>query len=103
MPYSGFEGYQYKSVINNASYNDYVRKHNPAILYDSVTNSENRLSQIKNFTMLYKDLENDVSPPEVSKKRSLGPVLTSYLGPSTMDVYHTGEPPKLISFSALTC
>ena len=36
MPYSGYEGYQYQSVINNATHNDYVRKHNPGVLYLSL-------------------------------------------------------------------
>jgi hypothetical protein len=50
MPYSGFEGFGWKNQKNGA--NDYVRKHNPAILHDSVTHYEQRLSQIKNLSMI---------------------------------------------------
>ncbi|KAJ2972701.1 hypothetical protein NQ176_g7008 [Zarea fungicola] len=50
MPYSGFEGFQYKNQQTGA--NDYVRKHNPAILHDSVTHYERRLAQIKNLSMI---------------------------------------------------
>ncbi|PNY27570.1 acid phosphatase [Tolypocladium capitatum] len=49
MPYSGFEGQGYANQENGA--NDYMRKHNPAILHDSVTHHEQRLSQIKNLSM----------------------------------------------------
>jgi len=59
MPYSGYEGYQYQSVINNATHNDYVRKHNPGVLYDSATDVPQRLSQMKNLTQFYVDLENN--------------------------------------------
>ncbi|CAK7235352.1 hypothetical protein SCUCBS95973_009241 [Sporothrix curviconia] len=54
MPYSGFEGFSYLNQETQA--NDYVRKHNPAILYDHNTKSLDRLSQIKNLTMFYEDL-----------------------------------------------
>lgn len=50
MPYTGFEGFEWKNQENGA--NDYVRKHNPAILHDSVAHSEQRLSQIKNLSMI---------------------------------------------------
>lgn len=50
MPFSGFEGFQYKNQQTGA--NDYVRKHNPAILHDSVTHYERRLTQIKNLSMI---------------------------------------------------
>jgi hypothetical protein len=42
--------------------NDYVRKHNPLISYDSVTNSVDRLAKIKNFTMFDSDLKNNKLP-----------------------------------------
>lgn len=50
MPYSGFEGKSWVNQKNGA--NDYVRKHNPAIFFDSITRSEQRLSQIKNLSMI---------------------------------------------------
>ncbi|KAG6032971.1 hypothetical protein E4U40_005736 [Claviceps sp. LM458 group G5] len=67
MPYSGFEGFKFKNQKNGA--NDYVRKHNPAIMHDSVSHYEQRLSQIKNLSMVdtsrsmfHKDLENNRLP-----------------------------------------
>ena len=60
MPYSGFEGYAWVNQQTGA--NDYVRKHNPAVLYDSVAESTRRLSQIKNLTQFYKDLDDDKLP-----------------------------------------
>ncbi|KAG5917731.1 hypothetical protein E4U53_004169, partial [Claviceps sorghi] len=50
MPFSGFEGKRYRNHKTHA--NDYVRKHNPAIMHDSITRSEDRLSQIKNLSMI---------------------------------------------------
>jgi hypothetical protein len=54
MPYSGFEG---KAWINQQTKaNDYVRKHNPAVIYDANTSAE-RLAKNKNLTQFYSDLE----------------------------------------------
>ncbi|OAQ72263.1 acid phosphatase [Pochonia chlamydosporia 170] len=50
MPFSGFEGMAYVNQKNGA--NDYVRKHNPAVLHDSITHSEQKLSQIKNLSLI---------------------------------------------------
>ncbi|KAH7023843.1 phosphoesterase family-domain-containing protein [Ilyonectria destructans] len=50
MPYSGYEGFSWVNQKNGA--NDYVRKHNPAVLVDKVASSEQRLSQIKNLSMI---------------------------------------------------
>ena len=36
--------------------NDYVRKHNPAVIYDANTSAE-RLAKNKNLTEFYSDLE----------------------------------------------
>ncbi|KAK2057404.1 phosphoesterase-like protein [Colletotrichum caudatum] len=67
MPYSGFEGAAWVNRQNGA--NDYVRKHNPPVLFDSVASSEQRLSQIKNLSMtqpdrsqFHRDLEADALP-----------------------------------------
>ncbi|KAI9732622.1 MAG: hypothetical protein M1834_003958 [Cirrosporium novae-zelandiae] len=60
MPYPGFEGFNYSNQVNFA--NDYVRKHNPLIFYDSVTQNKTRLSMIKNFTNFWDDLENKKLP-----------------------------------------
>ncbi|KAK9438857.1 acid phosphatase [Metarhizium brunneum] len=67
MPFSGFEGNAYRNQKNGA--NDYVRKHNPAVLHDSITHSEQKLSQIKNLSlidtsrsMFHKDLRDNKLP-----------------------------------------
>ncbi|RWQ98521.1 phosphoesterase family-domain-containing protein [Paecilomyces variotii] len=60
MPYPGFQGFNYSNQVTMAG--DYVRKHNPLILYDSVTQDNNRLRQIKNFTNFYEDLEHEKLP-----------------------------------------
>ncbi|KAL3424928.1 phosphoesterase [Phlyctema vagabunda] len=54
LPYSGFQGDAYVNQKTGA--NDYVRKHNPLIIYDSVSSDVNRLAKIKNFTMFSNDL-----------------------------------------------
>jgi acid phosphatase len=60
MPYTGFEGFEYRNQKTGA--NDYVRKHNPAVLYDSVADKQDRLAKIKNLTLFYSDLEADNLP-----------------------------------------
>ncbi|KAK3180333.1 hypothetical protein K4F52_008304 [Lecanicillium sp. MT-2017a] len=67
MPYSGFEGIGYKNQQNGR--NDYVRKHNPAVMHDSVAHWSQRLSQIKNLSMtdtsrslFHRDLAEDKLP-----------------------------------------
>ncbi|KAI0428440.1 phosphoesterase family-domain-containing protein [Xylaria sp. FL1042] len=59
MPYSGFQG-TYVNQQNGA--NDYVRKHNPLVSYDSVGTDVNRLAKTKNFTLFDRDLANDALP-----------------------------------------
>ncbi|KAG9247085.1 phosphoesterase family-domain-containing protein [Calycina marina] len=58
-PYSGFEA---DYVNQETGANDYVRKHNPLISYDSVTSDVSRLAKIKNFTMFDEDLANNALP-----------------------------------------
>ncbi|PYH91993.1 phosphoesterase-domain-containing protein [Aspergillus ellipticus CBS 707.79] len=58
LPYPGYQGYRYPESGDNV----YVRKHNPLILFDSVTNDATRLRQIKNFTTFYEDLEHERLP-----------------------------------------
>ncbi|KAL1864184.1 hypothetical protein VTK73DRAFT_6075 [Phialemonium thermophilum] len=60
MPYSGFEGFQYLNQVNGK--NDYVRKHNPAVIYDSVSAETDRLAKIKNLTYFYEDLRHNALP-----------------------------------------
>ncbi|CZS96660.1 hypothetical protein WAI453_010082 [Rhynchosporium graminicola] len=59
MPYSGFQG----SYVNQKTgANDYVRKHNPLMSYDSVTSVEDRLAKSKNFTMFQRELATGMLP-----------------------------------------
>lgn len=58
MPYPGYQGDRYPE----SGANDYVRKHNPKILFNSVTDDATRLRQIKNFTTFYDDLEHHRLP-----------------------------------------
>ncbi|KAF2867265.1 phosphoesterase family-domain-containing protein [Massariosphaeria phaeospora] len=60
MPYTGFEGKEYLNQETGA--NAYVRKHNPAVLYDSVADKQDRLSKIKNMTLFDSDLAADALP-----------------------------------------
>ncbi|KAE8135618.1 phosphoesterase family-domain-containing protein [Aspergillus pseudotamarii] len=60
LPYPGFQGYNYSNQETYA--NDYVRKHNPLILFDSVTKNSTRLRQIKNFTNFEDDLADKKLP-----------------------------------------
>ncbi|KAK9449297.1 putative acid phosphatase [Limtongia smithiae] len=60
QPYAGFEGFNYSNQETFA--NDYVRKHNPLVIYDSIANNQTRLDNIKNFTSFYDDLEAGTLP-----------------------------------------
>ena len=60
LPYAGYQGFNYSNQKTFA--NDYVRKHDPLILYDSVTNNATRLSLIKNFTSFNSDLAAQTLP-----------------------------------------
>ncbi|KAK9246683.1 phosphoesterase family-domain-containing protein [Lipomyces tetrasporus] len=60
MPYAGFEGFNFSNQTTYA--NNYVRKHNPLVIYDSIANNATRLDNIKNFTSFYDDLANENLP-----------------------------------------
>ncbi|KAF8992745.1 phosphoesterase family-domain-containing protein [Cyathus striatus] len=60
MPSTGFPDFQFLNPTTGK--NDYVRKHNPLIIYDSVANVSSRSSQIKNFTSFFEDLDNNKLP-----------------------------------------
>ncbi|KAF2466605.1 putative acid phosphatase, partial [Lindgomyces ingoldianus] len=60
MPYAGFQGEKYRNQENGAD--NYVRKHNPLILYGSVTSNATRPSLIKNFTSLDEDIRGNKMP-----------------------------------------
>jgi acid phosphatase len=59
LPYAGYQGYDY---LSESGAKDYMRKHNPLVLFDSVTNDATRLRQIKNFSSFYDDLDNHKLP-----------------------------------------
>ncbi|KAH0585495.1 hypothetical protein H2248_008733 [Termitomyces sp. 'cryptogamus'] len=59
MPSTGFTGFQF---LNSTGGNDYVRKHNPLVIYESVNQFPSRLNKIKNFTLFEQDLANDALP-----------------------------------------
>ncbi|PMD54495.1 phosphoesterase-domain-containing protein [Hyaloscypha bicolor E] len=61
MPYPGFLGFNFTNQ-QNTSRNDYVRKHNPLIIFDSVTSNATRLPLIKNFTSFDSDLKAQTLP-----------------------------------------
>lgn len=60
LPYAGYQGFNFSSQTTYA--NNYVRKHDPLILYDSVTQNATRLSLIKNFTSFQSDLAAQTLP-----------------------------------------
>lgn len=67
MPYTGYLNESFLSPKNGR--NDYVRKHNPAVHYNSVTNNAARLGQLKNLSRIdtkrsefHKDLAADKLP-----------------------------------------
>lgn len=60
MPSVGFQGKSYPNPQTGA--NMYVRKHNPAVLYDSVAQKTDRLAKIKPLTMFKDDLAKNQLP-----------------------------------------
>lgn len=60
IPFPGFQGFNYSNQKTFA--NDYVRKHNPMILFDSVTSNATRLKSIKGFDAFQNDLKNKRLP-----------------------------------------
>lgn len=57
LPHAGFRGMNFSSGHGQSRLTpDYVRKHNPLVLFDSVALNETRLANIKNFTGFYEDL-----------------------------------------------
>ncbi|TFK33657.1 acid phosphatase [Crucibulum laeve] len=60
MPETGFQGFSFNNPVTGAG--DYVRKHDPLIIFDSVANNSGRSSNIKNFTLFNEDLANNKLP-----------------------------------------
>ncbi|KAI2788812.1 Acid phosphatase [Penicillium oxalicum] len=71
MPYPGFQGFNYSN--QKTYHNDYVRKHNPLILYDSIAQNETRARQIKNFT----DFDHDLSDQKLPQWAFITPNMTN--------------------------
>ncbi|KAG6860741.1 hypothetical protein C0995_008005 [Termitomyces sp. Mi166 len=59
MPFTGFTEFQF---LNPSGANDYVRKHNPLVIFESVNKDHRRLANIKNFTLFEQDLAHDALP-----------------------------------------
>lgn len=71
IPYPGFQGYNYS---NQKTFDDdYVRKHNPLMLYDSVVKNDTRARQIKNFT----DFESDLADKKLPQWAFITPNMTN--------------------------
>ncbi|KAI4912457.1 hypothetical protein J4E90_005861 [Alternaria incomplexa] len=60
MPSVGFQGKSYTNPKTGA--NMYVRKHNPAVLYDSVAQKTERLAKTKPLTMFKEDMDKNQLP-----------------------------------------
>ncbi|CAN9153143.1 Phosphate-repressible acid phosphatase [Alternaria tenuissima] len=60
MPSVGFQGKSYTNPKTGA--NMYVRKHNPAVLYDSVAQKTDRLAKTKPLTMFKQDMDKNQLP-----------------------------------------
>ncbi|KAG0675919.1 hypothetical protein C6P42_001477 [Pichia californica] len=60
MPYTGFQGFNYSNQETFA--NDYMRKHNPFMSFESYTSNATRMSVMKNFTEFEKDLNDEKLP-----------------------------------------
>ncbi|KAM3084348.1 hypothetical protein ACMFMG_001545 [Clarireedia jacksonii] len=60
IPYAGFEGMNFSN--HDSLQNAYVRKHNPLIMFDSVTSNATRLSLIKGFKSFEGDVSNKTLP-----------------------------------------
>ncbi|KAL2015029.1 hypothetical protein VTK56DRAFT_6443 [Thermocarpiscus australiensis] len=60
LPYPGFQGFNFSNQQTFA--NDYVRKHNPLVLFDNIAKNATRAAQIKSFVNLTSDLESKKLP-----------------------------------------
>jgi acid phosphatase len=60
LPYAGYQGFNFSNQQTYA--NDYVRKHNPLIVFDSIAKNATRAAQIKNFTSFTSDLKAQTLP-----------------------------------------
>jgi acid phosphatase len=60
MPYTGYTPFEWVNPQTKA--NMYVRKHNPLVIFDSVSTNKERLGLIKNTTVFWEDVKNEKLP-----------------------------------------
>lgn len=63
LPYTGFQGFQYLNPGNGAD--NYVRKHNPPVLFNSNVEKPERVNAIKDFVAFHQDLNNNDLPQHI--------------------------------------
>ncbi|KAJ6088517.1 hypothetical protein N7486_009778 [Penicillium sp. IBT 16267x] len=108
LPYAGFQGFNFSNQKTYA--NDYVRKHDPLIIFDSITNDDTRVRQTKNFTSFYDDLEHRRIPqysfitPNMTNDAHdtnttvAGDFLASFLPPLLKNEYFNKDTLILVTF-----
>lgn len=108
MPYTGYQGLDWLNQKTGA--NDYVRKHNPGILYNSLANCPSRLQKIKNTTLFHADLTSNHLPqwlfitPNMTSDghdtsvTTAGTWLRSFLEPLLSNSHFMNETLVLITF-----
>ncbi|CAG8043164.1 unnamed protein product [Penicillium olsonii] len=71
IPHAGFQGFNYS---NQHTYKpDYVRKHNPMVLYNSVVGNDSRARSIKSF----QDFESDLKAKQLPQWAFITPNMTN--------------------------
>lgn len=106
MPYAGYQGFRWPE----SGANEYVRKHNPLVLFNSVAESNERLRQIKNFTSFYEDLKDHKLPQHMFITPNMtndahdtdvtfaGNFLEKFLPPLLKNEYFTKDTLVLVTF-----
>ncbi|KAI0922670.1 hypothetical protein AcV5_009582 [Taiwanofungus camphoratus] len=84
VPYDGFTGFNYTSadyITGSGNYTYYVRKHNPLIIFDSISNVTERALRIRNFN----DFANDLNNSAISQWSFITPNLVNDGHDTTVD------------------
>ena len=76
LPYPGFQGYNYSNQRTGA--NDYMRKHDPLVMFDKISSNDTALRLIKNFTSFEEDMKNKVLPQWAFITPSTSSLATTY-------------------------
>jgi acid phosphatase len=63
IPYTGFQGFQYVNPGSGA--NNYVRKHDPPVLFNSNAEKQERMDVLKDFVAFQNDLANNDLPQHI--------------------------------------